>query len=703
MKKCCQLMLISLLTILLANTSYASRVNKQSSDPLTRFQQQAPADTLFYVDGSLDWRTRSIDMGRLTSVSQMQSVVDELEKIAEEISLPEFDFFSILLNDFMAVRATGDKNFVAHYGLDKYMSSAFYMDGLMPVLQFGVERPEAILKAFDKAGQESFLPRSTAMWGEHQVHYWTLNTGPEVGFDLWFTLSLQDTIATITVIPENFSEARRLDILGLAPETRSLADTNAIATLRDEENFIDYMAGYFSVLELTRMLSGTESNKASMDLQQLTMNTTDSPFTPSCGQELTLMAEGMPRVTFGYDAVKKQGNSITMEGHAIIEVTNQDIAAQLTKLNGHLPSYVNSADDSLFSMALGLDVTSLTPVFNDLRARFMANDFACAELAELQMAATAMDPSALAIATAMGQGISGVGLAIYDLDIKSLMAGLFSVDGLVTIAAENPALLVGLVGLVPELGSVVIPSDGTTVPLNLPDLPPGVQPKVAVKGNQVVIFDGDEAASAARSLAFEKLNQDGLFAFTADYNKVAAIAQEAMPAIGDMTDMSINDCADLHSSLALLNDLNTDVAMTETFTNKGLRIDFETKFYGVPGKSQMWSPEGDYLVEELTEGCTWETFGYETLSGNGTGGYAISDEYNQCDLYVVEYDWQQSGVTLSFVERDALDRETCADEFEVGETSEYSCTLITQSDNSFDCMFDYGDGDRQVYRYTRDR
>ena len=69
----------------------------------------------------------------------------------------------------------------------------------------------------------------------------------------------------------------------------------------------------------------------------------------------------------------------------------------------------------------------------------------------------------------------------------------------------------------------------------------------------------------------------------------------------------------------------------------------------------------------------------------------------------MEYDWQQSGVTLSFVERDALDRETCADEFEVGETSEYSCTLITQSDNSFDCMFDYGDGDRQVYRYTRDR
>ena len=117
----------------------------------------------------------------------------------------------------------------------------------------------------------------------------------------------------------------------------------------------------------------------------------------------------------------------------------------------------------------------------------------------------------------------------------------------------------------------------------------------------------------------------------------------------------------------------------------------------------MWSPEGDYLVEELTEGCTWETFGYETLSANGIGGYAISDEYNQCDLYVVEYDWQQSGVTLSFVERDALDRETCADKFQVGETSEYSCTLITQNDNSFDCMFDYGDGDRQVYRYTQDR
>ncbi|MDP6968608.1 MAG: hypothetical protein QGG88_05780 [Gammaproteobacteria bacterium] len=704
MKKYPHLVLMLLLSLLIPATATAKKATMVGNNKLAHFQQQAPADTLFYADGKLDWSTRSIDIYSTTSFSQMEMTMADLEAFAAEVSLPEVTFFTILLRDMMDTMASGDnKAFAAQYGLATDMASAFYLDGVVPVIQLAIEQPEPMLQAFDKAGRESGLQSYTDMWGDHQVHYWPLNTGSELGFDVWLTLSLQETLATIALLPANFSQSRRLDALGLLPETTSLADTGAMAELRKQQGYMDYMAGFLSLLEATRALGNNATSKTSVDMMQLFGNAAPANnISPTCRQEFTALATGVPRMVFGYDTINQQGTTITMDGHALLEINDQPIATQLTHLNGHLPAYTNSADDTLFAAALGLDVAVVNTVFNYLRSRLLKTDFACQQLAELKMSAAAMDPSALAMATAMAQGINGIGLALYNIDINDLAAGLFTIDGLVSIAANDPYLLAGLAGLIPELAGIVIPEDGSSVPLNLPDLPPGLSPKLAVKGKQLVIFDGNQAASSSRSMALEPLNSKGLLAISANYAKIGAVAQKSLPQIGKMTASDANSCADVYSSLAVFNDLDAEVTLTETFTPAGLRFDFSSTLHTKKHQTRQLSKLGDYSVQQLGEGCVWEFFGYETLSANGIGGYAITDIEDQCDLFVAEYNWQQSGATLTFEEQDAMARETCEDTMEASEPSQYSCTLVAINDHGFDCLFDYGEGDKQVYRYTRE-
>ena len=324
MKSYPYLLLILTLSLLISATAPAKSLNKYrllGDSTLQQFQQQAPADTLFYTDGKLDWRTRSISIENITSFSQLQMSINDLEAFAAEVSLPEVTFFTILLTDMMNAMASGNKAFANQYGLTMDMSSALYLDGLLPVMQLAIEQPQPMLKAFNKAAHDSGLQGNEAMWGGHKVHYWMLNTDSEIGFDMWLVLSLQETLATIALMPVNLPQSRRLDALGLLPESTSVADTGAMAKLRKQQVYMDYSAGFFSFLEATNA-----------DIRQLFGNTPTHGLSPACRQEFLALATGMPRLVFGYNDITQQGSIIHMDGHALLEITDPKIAAQLSTL-----------------------------------------------------------------------------------------------------------------------------------------------------------------------------------------------------------------------------------------------------------------------------------------------------------------------------------------------------------------------------------
>ena len=704
MKSYPYLLLILTLSLLISATAPAKSLNKYrllGDSTLQQFQQQAPADTLFYTDGKLDWRTRSISIENITSFSQLQMSINDLEAFAAEVSLPEVTFFTILLTDMMNAMASGNKAFANQYGLTMDMSSALYLDGLLPVMQLAIEQPQPMLKAFNKAAHDSGLQGNEAMWGGHKVHYWMLNTDSEIGFDMWLVLSLQETLATIALMPVNLPQSRRLDALGLLPESTSVADTGAMAKLRKQQVYMDYSAGFFSFLEATKARTDNPSSKTNADIRQLFGNTPTHGLSPACRQEFLALATGMPRLVFGYNDITQQGSIIHMDGHALLEITDPKIAAQLSTLNGHLPNYVKKPQEVLLSVALGLNMKALPSVFNYLRSRLQQTDFACPQLAELQTATTSIDPSALAMITSLGQGISGIGLAIHDIDINDFMAGIFTVDGLISIAADDPYLLANLAGLIPELAGIVIPTDGTSVPLYLPNLPPGLHPKVTVKGKQLMIFDGERAADSTLSMGRQALNNDGLFAMSADYGKIGAIAQQSLQQIGKLTESDANSCVELHSNLILLKELDAEVSLSETFTPSGLRFDYSAQLHSNNQHANRPFTPGNYKLSVLDEGCVWTPVGYEKIAADGSGGYKMLDDAAQCDLLTVQYNWKQSGTTMHFEEYNVMWRDSCDAPMQTDESSEYHCTLLEVNENSFDCLFYYEEGEKEIYRYQR--
>jgi len=104
MKKYPHLLIALTLSLLIPSLATAKSYKMFSvfgNDMLEQFQQQAPADTLFYTDGRSDWRTRAIDFSDSVSLSQLEMAMADLENLATEEVLPEAIFLATLLRDMM--------------------------------------------------------------------------------------------------------------------------------------------------------------------------------------------------------------------------------------------------------------------------------------------------------------------------------------------------------------------------------------------------------------------------------------------------------------------------------------------------------------------------------------------------------------------------------------------------------------------------
>jgi len=589
----------------------------------------------------------------------------------------------------------GNKTLIEEYGLAQDLASAFYMDGMIPVVQLAISEKEPLLAAFIKAGNESGMQHRTESWGPQQVRFWVLPTKLHLGVDLWLTLAVQDNFASIALLPESLPRSRKLDALGLLPEVQSLADTKTMSILRKQQGFTDYAAGFFSIVEIAKALLQGSSNKTSEDMAILIGTTPAAALPLDCRDEIVALADNMPRLVYGFNTIKKQSNTTRVRGHLLLEIVDQHIVSELKTLNGHLPAYANQPGDALIAVGFGLDMAALGSVVNNLRARLINKKFSCRALSGLQAEAIAMDPTMLAVAIAMGQGVSGIGAAIYNLDVINLMEGRFVIDGLVSIATENPNLLAQLASLVPQLEGIDIPTDGSSASLIVPDMPPGLSPEIAVKGKHLVIFDGNTAAKTAQLMRAEKLNNNGLFAIAANYIKVGDLASQALGQISNLTVSDASSCAEYQSALAAFKNNDVQISAVERFTDSGFQIDFDSK---IQVARYEFRP-GNYRLQQLGDGCTWEFIGYEIMAAGGTGGYSILDEAKQCEIYKGEYSWERQGMRLDFNEQSVRYRDSCSDSMETGEPTQYSCIIITLNPDGFDCLINYGEDQKQVYRY----
>lgn len=670
-------------------------------DVLEKFQQHAPADTLFYFDGITDQDVIAIS-GQLnkSSIGQMDTVIQEFKLESGQDSIPALDFISYVLNDLVEQMSIGPKAMRDRYGLSKDFASAVYMDGIVPVVQFAVDSDKPLINVVDEASTEAGLDYQIENWGDHQVRVWSFNASPTSELDGGLALAFNDGLATLSFYLNSDSLQRKQQRLGLAKEKDSLAGQEAMQDLRKTYRFDQTLAGFINIEQIGRMLLYPNSTRAGQDL--LTLGYDDhQQFDQVCLTEQLQFIQSVPRLVMGNERYEVRNNRIEFDTLAVLEMKDKPTVIELKRLNGHLSKTSLAAEDKLGSIDFGMNMDALVPVVTSLWQRFTSNTYQCPNLQQAQQQAKQWNPATLGLVTAMTQGIKGTSLTLFDLSIRDLATQQFDFDVLLSVAAENPAVLAGLVSGAPQLGGVIIPTDGQAVTLKVPSVPEDLQPKMAVRGKHLVLFSGEKATQASNKLTSEKLNNDGLMRLSFNYSKLGDLVDEVLPQVTSVTEFEASECAELYMSTATLRMLDGQFTMTHQMTDVGSEFQVDGNLMVEQLGKQGGFQAGTYDLESLDYGCEWIPVGQETIQANGAGQYSLNDDTDSCLVYQADYEWLKKGQSLTFNETKASSRDSCSDAFIDEESTTYSCTLITEEKNGFTCLFQFGDGDNELYRYTR--
>ncbi|WP_428241418.1 hypothetical protein [Gynuella sp.] len=689
-----KLYLCLLATMTWSQAGYAFSLFNFGGKPADHFQANAPADTVLYFDGRLSTgnNTYASEAGLAQWQQTYQELVDAIAGDSDQAR-----FFLALLDDFVETAAQGDNAMIERYGLNSHMDMAIYMDGLLPVFQFAVKKPQSFMNALQELEAQTGYKHAVQDLNGHTIWVWEVDS-KDPGFH--FAVSAEKKYVTASFLFGSDSDTRKMQRLALVEDSKTLKDSKQIAEMKKKYGFGDQLSGFINLVEVARTILKPEQNSAGKDLLVALGDDYEPLVSAVCADEMIGMVQGAPRFVAGYRDFKTSKDSIKFDLATVLEVTDEQAVTDLQKLNGHLSPAASVDNGQIASLAVGLDVANLTPVISNFWNRFVTAEFNCDVLQEAQQEAKSANPATLSIFTAMVQGLKGASVQLFDLQFDETNQTLGSIDALVALSSTNPSTLVGLLANAPYLQDVHIPEDGTVIDLDIPYLPESVKLKAAMKGNNLTVFSGDMAGKAAADLSKEKLNSDGLYSLAVDYAKLSSLVEDIVPVIGHQADMEPSSCADVYMSLSGLKSVDMKLMMKQSINQYGVFSDIQanakTRKNGISGH---FSP-GKYHVSILDWGCEWLEFGQEEIRKDGTGFYATQDDGQQCDVFKADYQWEKNGNVLTFTETKNVSRDSCDESFEEVEPDGYECTIVHSSDNGFDCLFDYGDGEKAVYRYS---
>jgi hypothetical protein len=665
---------------------------------LQTFRQHVPADTLYYLESKADQGVFLQGDNMQLVLAQIEASLAELESVEEFGEMPVFQFFAYLLRDFMEQSKKGGAALSAHYGLDETAAFAFYLDGLAPVIQVAIADKTAFMKVIHEASAASNLQYQEETWDGKPVLVWQGPKGDDKFPALSVAMGFENQSVAVALVGQDEPLTRKLQRLALAPESHSLAASNTIRELQETNNYTDTLVGYVNFVEIAKTLLKPNQTSAGKDLLGVYRDY-KRPLDGACASEVMELVQTMPRIVFGYDRFELNDGVLDMGSSTVLELTHPQVIDALKNLNGHLAPHTTRYDDKLLAVGLGLDVSTLLPTINQLRNLFIQAQFQCPQLQMAQTQVKGVNPAILAMGTAMLQGVKGMGISLYDFEMTDLANGQFKADALLSVTAETPANLAALLGSLPGMQNVVVPGDGSAVPIDLP-FPMATKPQIAIKGKNLVVFTGEKSASAADESAQDAINSNGLLAYTSDYQRLGELVENAMSNAGQLAAMETDKCIEMYSGLNSLTAMDMQFNLVESFTDKGveLRVDGQWNTDPTTANKKGFSP-GNYRIEQMSEGCQWKLAGYETINAEGEGVFKARNQADSCDVYVADYKWQKEGARLSFNETKAMNRKGCADEWVQEEPTEYSCVITNHSDNGFTCLF--STSKPEFYRYNR--
>ncbi len=667
------------------------------SEPLTHY---VPADTVLYMGGQAD--ADQIDHIRklpLMANSQFQAkqLLDELER-GNRRKTPQGLFATALFADFIRNANTyGDM--VEHYGLDLTRPQAIYMDGIVPVIRFGLKDEAKFWQVLDKASADSGLQPREATVGTTQVKLWRLS--PEDDKSLELAVNVRDGLATITAFHFLDQDADQQQRLALVKPAQSLADSGELEQLQKTYKFDNSMLALVHFQRLAQGILQPESNSFGQDLSAL-IKSENRPLPaeemdPACRTEVLDLIGQVPRLVAG-NTSSSSGKVLEMQTRSVLELTNTEVVSALSSLRGHIPGHTRHTDGQIFGFGTGLDIDNLVPAATTLFNKFTANESSCRQLRRVQRDMSGANPAMMAMFTGMVQGTKGVGFSLYDLEVDGNSPIPSNYDFLFSIATSNPQPLLGMLAMSPMGRQIQIPTDGTLTDVDLSFIAPGLSIKAGVQGNHLVAFAGDKAQQAVDTLKDESLDANGLSRMSADYGRFADLIDAIPPMIASEMNAGLAEsgCVAQAQLSHMLRSQGASFDYTLDIIDQGVSAEIAMKMD--TSALTTIDPVGSYTLMDQTWDCAGgEALGSEEIRADKTGVYTYAED--GCDLYRTEYTWSQQGNLFSVEPTKAESRETCDADWQQEKLISSQCVLMP-ADTGFRCLYSDDDDQENLFHYV---
>lgn len=706
--------ILVLLSLLL--TAPVSLAQEPDAGPPTieALLEAIPSDTPVFAAGELDGRMAPFFDTWAMPVTD--SDLADIRDLLADADSPAVDFLLWVLQDYSKAMNGGYAAVMERYGLAPAGVSAFYLDGALPVLRYSVADEAAFTQFLDEASKATGVNSLTMTLDAGPLYRWPFvaqaeepgrgDEPPEPARSLDLLASIADGLATFTIATPMDSADTIAARMSLTKLEDSMANAGTWTALGETYGFDPATRLYIDFAALVDGVFNADDSAFGRDLKRLLPQlpaAANEAVDAKCQSEVRALVGQAPRLVAGIESIEVSDSALNQSLRLIWEFTNAKVIEQLTRLPGSLPNYSTSASDKLMALGIGIDVGQLTPAATALWQQFTGAEFECDALVQAQEQMGQMNPAMLAGVTAMAQGVKGLAVALYSLEADPTSPLGVAGSLLVSLSTENPQTLVALLtSTIPGLAGLNIPADGE--PVRVP-LPPPVPPTfAAIKGQHLVAYTGADPEIIAANLAEEPLNSRGTSAFAFNYARFGTAfieAASASPLAQGLSEMSTTgDCTDAYVSLLQLAELPMALSYVDTYTTRGWEAELAFELGRAEGNGQTVDP-GTYDVALTEPDCTWSTIGTETLNADGTGRYTEGSDDGSCDLYQLEYRWDQDGRQITQLTAAERTRDDCDMEWSAMDPETYRCTLLHFTDSGFYCLYTYEDDEPTLMRYAR--
>lgn len=673
-------------------------------NPQKTFQQHAPADTVFYMEGEYSFEQFPNLYNGQAYRLQMELLLKQLNRDNSALDKETTDTLLSLVADYFDAVSQGPQVFAEQYGLADNLAYALYMDGLYPVLHLALEKNnETFAQRFTAFLQQSGATTNIVTVQGTEIHR-TVFELPETRSSLALAWVQTGDIGTVALVDTSLPEARMADIMALREEQRSLFDAKTVQTLKQAYEYTEESVGFFDVVALTTSLVSTDRTRMAVDLQRQDVVDFDTNHSETCQTEIINLANQMPRVVFGSKAYESTSESVRSQQQFTVELSDADVKSELGKLNGYLAGHALNATDTMIGVAIGSDFAQLAPVVGTLWGNLTRANVSCDALIELQDSLLVANPVASLQAAAVLNGIRGYAFSLFDIGLDQNLQPTH-IDALMTVTADNPMLFVNLAKSFLPLPGLDAIEPGREIEIELPD--DTIDKVFVFVGDEHIgIYTGDKGRTAYHAESASSQSKDGVIALSMNYGNYMKTALPLFDQFATASSVDYETCLSSQLSFMTIQNLNGELSYHSGFYAKGVTTDLEVNLLANSPFTPQTLP-GTYRVETLSESCEWAVFGYETIAEDNTGFYDLVYAGDSCSVERYGYQWNLDGLFIEVVDNAYFVREQCdsewteqPEEIETAEDSGYRCTVLSHNSEGFICSIPFEDS-YELYRYTR--